>query len=154
MFLGELYENVFQGRTQRANFRDSYPALFQLLAKVFQVEMIVDQGVNGLPENRSALDARDGAHNTQRPGYFRRSDFYTIRAGRGDVGKLLQFARSAVGDHPAVIDVGDMATALRLVHVVRSHKKGDAVAGEFEEQIPELPARHGIDSRSRLIQED
>jgi len=40
-----------------------------------------------------------------------------------------------------------VAAAFGFIHVMGSHKKSNAVAGKFKQQIPQLPPRDGIDSR-------
>jgi len=59
----------------------------------------------------------------------------------------------AIGNQLRVIDVRNVAAAFGFIHVMGSHKKSNAVAGKFKQQIPQLPPRDGIDSRGRFIQE-
>ena len=70
------------------------------------------------------------------------------------VGKFAEGVGRAVGDDFAEIDVGDVAAALGFVHVMSGDEKGDAVGGKFEEKIPELAARDGIDARGGFVEKD
>ena len=53
----------------------------------------------------------------------------------------------------AVGDVGDLVTALGLVHVVGRHQHGEAVGGERMDLVPEVAARLGIDAGGRLVEQ-
>ena len=97
---------------------------------------------------------RELASVTQRARDFGRADFDAHRARRIDFGKLAQRVGRAVGDQLAVINVGDVAAALGFVHVVRGDEEGDAVAGKFEEEIPELTACDRVDAGGRLVEEE
>src|SRR5579859_5895683 len=119
MLVGEFDEDIFQRRSERADFRDDDALLQQLRANVFQIEVVVDQRVDGLPENRGAANAGNGARNAQGAGYFRSGDFDAIGAGWLHFGQLPEFIRRAVGDEFAEIDVRDVTAALGFVHVVR-----------------------------------
>ncbi len=66
-------------------------------------------------------------------------------------GSSFSSGRRAVGDDFAVINVRDVAAALGFVHVVRGHKKRDAVPGKFKQQIPKLAPRYRIDARRRFV---
>ena len=57
---------------------------------------------------------------------------------RLNVGKFAKRIGRAVGDQLAVINVGDVAAALRFVHVVRGDEKSDAVPGKFKQQDPKV----------------
>ena len=67
-------------------------------------------------------------------------------------GSCAQRIRRAVGNEFSVIDVRDVAAAFGFVHVVRGHKKSDAVAGKLEQQIPKLPARDRIDAGGGFVE--
>src|ERR1700676_494657 len=153
MLVGELDEDVFETRSKRANLPDGNSVFQELLAEIVQVEMVFDEGVNGLSENRGAADARDLAGEAQRAGDFWRGDFDAQRARGLEVGKLPERIGSAVGDELPVVDIRDVATALGFIHVVRGDEKSDAVAGELEQQVPELATRDRVDARGRLIEE-
>ena len=45
-------------------------------------------------------------------------------------------------------------TPLRFIEVGRGHHDGDAARQELRQQLPELPARDGIDTGRRLVQHD
>ena len=69
-------------------------------------------------------------------------------------GKFAQGIRRAIGDQLAVINVSDVAATFRFIHVMRRDEKRDAMAGEFEKQIPKLSARDGIDASGRFVEEE
>src|ERR1700742_871127 len=144
MFVGELDEDVFEGGSKRANFADVGAFGDELFAKIFGSVAVFDEGVNGLAEDGGAANALDGAGDAKSAGDFGRGDFYSIRAGRLDVGKLTKRIGSAIGDELAVINVRDVAAALGFVHIVGGDEEGDALAGKFEEKIPELAAGDGV----------
>src|SRR5258707_492674 len=154
MFVGEFDEYVFERRSERADFRDDDALFPQLFAEMVEVEIVVDERVDGLAEDCGAADARESTGDAQGSSYFGGSDFHSIGARGVHVGQFAQGIWRAVGDELAVINVGDVAAALGLIHVVRGDEKRDAVSGELEEQIPELAARDGVDSRGRFVEEN
>src|SRR5258708_38036892 len=113
--------------------------------------MVLDECMYGLPEDGGAADAGNLARKTERAGDFRRGDFNAQGALRLNVREFTQRIGRPVGDELAVINVGDVAAALGFVHVVRSDEKRDAMTGKFEEEIPELAARDGVDAGSGLL---
>src|SRR5258708_18024833 len=114
--------------------------------------MIVDERMNGLAENGGAADARKMTREAKRARNFRGGDFDAKRGLRLDVGKLAERIGRPIGNDLAEINVGHVAAALGLVHVMRGDEKGDAVAGELEEEIPELTARDGVDAGGGLVE--
>ena len=54
----------------------------------------------------------------------------------------------------AVGDVGDLVTALGLVHVMRGHQDGEALAGERVDLVPEFASRLGVDAGGRLVEQE
>src|SRR5260370_15449596 len=90
VLVSELDKDVFEARRQRANFGDGDAVLQELFAEFIEVEMIVDERMNGLPENCGAADAGNLTRITQSAGHFRRGDF----DAQGAVGlNLGQFAK-------------------------------------------------------------
>src|SRR5882672_7792751 len=154
MFVGELDENVLKARRQRANFRDGNFLLLQKSAQSLQIEVILNQRMNRLSKNGGTANSGNRARNAQGASDFWSRDFDADSALRLHVRKFAQGIRSAVGDELAVINVGDMATTLGFVHVMRRDKKCDPVSGEFEKKVPQLAARDGIDARGRLVEEE
>ncbi len=90
MLVGKLYEDVFEARSQRADFRDGNAFLQQLFAEVVQIEMVFDQRVDGLPENCGAADSGNLPGKAQRARDFRRGDFNANGPRRLNVGKFAQ----------------------------------------------------------------
>src|SRR6267143_4997720 len=84
---------------------------------------------------------------------LRRGDFNARGALRLNVREFAEGIGRAIGDELAVINVGDVAAALGFVHVMGGDEERDAMTGKFEEQIPELAARDGIDARGGLVEE-
>src|SRR5229473_5066398 len=153
VLVGQLDENIFKARSKRANFADGDSVFEKLLAQIVEVEMLFHQRVNGLAENRGAANAGELPGEAQGAGDLGRGDFDAHGAVRLHVRQFTERIGSAVGDEAAVIDVGDVAAALGFVHVVRGDEKRDAVAGEFEEEVPELAAGDRVDAGSGLIEE-
>src|SRR5579871_2233384 len=154
MLVGQLDENVFEARSQWTNFGDGNVLLLKPLTKIIETQAVFNQGMDRLTEDRGAANARKLSCGAQSARDFGRSDFDAHRSGRLDFRKLAKSIRRAVGDQLAVVDVGDMAATLGFVHVMSRDKKGDALRGEFEEKIPQLTARDGIDASGRLIEEE
>src|SRR5215510_13858175 len=152
VFVGQLDENVFQAGGERANFAHRCAVSGKLLAKSVEVEVIVNQRMNRLAEDGGAADSLDSTGTGQGASDFRGRDLHSNRSGRLNIGQFAQGVRSAVSDQLTVVNVGDVAAAFGFVHVVRGYEKGDAVAGQLEEQIPELTARDGIDTCRRFVQ--
>src|SRR5260370_23315941 len=154
MLVGELYENVFEAGSERANLGDGDAVFQQLFAEIVEVEMILDERVDGLSENGGAADSRDLAGEAKRASDLGSGDFDAQRAVRLNVGKLAERIGRAVSDELAVINVGDVAAALGFVHVVGGDKKGDAVSAHLEEKVPELAARDRINACGGLVEKE
>src|SRR5712692_678834 len=153
MLVGQFDEDVFQAWSEWTNFSDGNAVFQELVAEVVEIEMIVDEGMNGLPENGSAANAGDLAGETKRAGDFRRGDFDPQGALRLNVRKFAERIWGAVGDELAEINVGDVAAALGFIHVVSGYEKRDAMTGKLEEKVPKLTARDGVDAGGGLIEE-
>ncbi len=65
-----------------------------------------------------------------------------------------QAVRRVGGKHAPVMHEGKPVAARRLVHEMRRHEdRHSLVARQIDQQLPELVARHGIDPRCRLVQD-
>src|SRR5437879_1794127 len=133
MLVGELDENIFETWGERTNLGDGDTVLPELFAQIVQIEMVLDERMNGLAENCGAANAREMAREAERPRNFRRGDFHAHGALRLNVGELAQRIGRAVRNELAVINVGHVTAALGFVHVVRSDEESDAMAGKLEE---------------------
>src|SRR5260370_28510810 len=153
MLVGELDEDVFEAGSEWTDFGDGNPVFQKLFAEIVKIKMILDESMDGLPENGGAADAGEMAREAERACDFRSGDFHAQRAVRLHVRKLAKGIGRAVGDELAVINVCDVAAALGFVHVVRGHEERDAVPGKLEQKIPELAARDGIDAGGRSVEE-
>src|SRR5260370_34232430 len=107
--------------------------------------MVLDECMYGLPEDGGAADAGNLARKTERAGDFRRGDFNAQGALRLNGREFSQRIARTVGDELAVINVGDVAAALGVVHEGRSDEKRDAMSGRYDEVIRDLAARHAED---------
>src|SRR6266581_9789256 len=154
MLVGELDENVFEAGSERANFCDGDAVFQKLFAEIVEVEMILDERMDGLSENGGAADSRDLAGEAKRAGDLGSGDFDAQRPVRLNVGQLAERIGRAVSDELAVINVGDVAAALGFVHVVGGDEEGDAVSTHLEEKVPELAARDRIDAGGGLIEKE
>src|SRR6266478_4199591 len=92
MLVGEFDEDVLQAGSERANLGDRDAVFQELVAKVVEIEMIVDERMNGLSENGGAANAGEMARETKRARNFRRGDFDAQRALRLDVRKIPELA--------------------------------------------------------------
>src|SRR6516164_8128938 len=150
----QLDENVFKTRSERADLGNGDALPLELLAEMFEIKVVVDQSVNRLAENGRAPDSRDHPGVAQREGYLWRGDFYPVGALWLHIGQFAQGVRGAIGKKLAEIDVRHLAAALGFVHIVCGHEKRDALSRQFEQQVPQLTARHGIDAGGGFIEED
>ena len=67
MLVGELDENIFEAGSERANFGYRDAIFEEFLAELVQIEMVVDERVDGLAENRGAAnDSGAGERNAAR----------------------------------------------------------------------------------------
>ncbi len=64
-----------------------------------------------------------------------------------------QFFRLAEDEQSRQVDVGDIAAAFRFVHVVRGHEQRYATAGQFKQQVPQMPPCDRVDSGCGFIEE-
>src|SRR5690349_23254433 len=154
VFVGELDENIFQAGCERADFGDGDPFLRKLLADRVQIQVLVDQGMDRLTENSGAADAVDLARETQSSCHLRSRDLHAHSSVWLDLGKLPKRVGCPIGDDLAEINVGDVTASLGFVHVMGRHKECDPVAVEFEQKIPKLAPRYGIDARSRFVEKE
>src|SRR5260370_15451380 len=153
MLVGEFDKDVFEAGSERTNFCDGDAVSQELSAEHVKIEMVLDERVDGLTENGGAADAGEVTRESERARDFRSGDFDAQRAGRLNVREFTQRIGRAVGDELSVINVGDVAAALGLVHVMGGDEKRDAMAGKLEEEIPKLAARHRLDPGGGLVRE-
>src|SRR5260370_41387698 len=137
MLVGELDEDVFEAGSEWTDFGDGNPVFQKLFAEIVKIKMILDESMDGLPENGGATNAGEMAREAKRARDFGSGDFHAQRAVRLHVGKLAKRIGRAVGDELAVINIGDVAAALGFVHLVRGHEKRGAVARKLDQKIPE-----------------
>jgi len=116
-----------------------------------KVEVVIDQRMDGLAKNSCAANSGYLASESQRARDFRSRNFHSYRSRRLDVWKFTKRVGRSVGNDLPVIDVCNVTTTFRFVHVVGGHEKSDAVPGKFKEKIPKLAPRHGIDTGGRLV---
>src|SRR6266702_1240554 len=150
MLVGELDENVFEAGSERANFCDGDAVFQELFAVIVEVEMILDERVDGLSENGGAADSPDLAGEAKRASDLGSGDFDAQSAVR----QVAERIGRAVSDEFAVINVGDVAAALGFVHVVGGDEEGDAVSAHLKEKVPELAARDRINACGGLIEKE
>src|ERR1700757_1569455 len=127
VFRGELDEDVFEAGSKRTNFGDHDVVFQELRAKVFEIKIVIDQGVNRLAKDRRTANAGDCARGSQGTRDLGSRNFHAIRSLRLHLRKLAKVIGRAVGDDFAEVDVGHMTAAFRLVHVMSGYKEGDAV---------------------------
>src|SRR5258708_33082916 len=152
MLVSEFDEDILEAGSERANLGDGNILFQKLVAEVVKIAMVLNERMNGLPEDGGAANAGNLARETERARNFRRGDFDAQGALRLHVGKFAERIGRPIGDELAEINVGDMAAAFSFVHVMRGYEKRDAVAGKLEEEIPQLAARDGVDAGSGLVQ--
>src|SRR5712691_5091536 len=105
VLVSEFDEDVFEAGSERTNLGDGNAIIQELVAEVVEIEMIVDNGVNGLPEYGGAANAGNLAGETKSAGYCRSGDFNAQRAMRLNVGKFAKRIGRAIGDKLAEINV-------------------------------------------------
>src|SRR5690349_25084752 len=77
MLVGELDKNIFETGRKRTNLANSYAVVQKLLAQLAEVEVVINERVDGLPENRRAANAGNLASQAQRARDFGSGDFHT-----------------------------------------------------------------------------
>src|SRR5215472_10077430 len=152
VLVGKFDENVLEARRERTNLGNVDSFFSQLIAKNIQIKVFFHQRVDRLAKNRGAANPGNVPGQPQGARHFGRDDFDAHRAVRLHVWKRAKRVGRAVGNELAVVNVRDVATTLRFVHVVRSYKKSDPVARQLEKQIPKLPASDGVDAGSGLVE--
>src|ERR1700722_6771067 len=105
-----------------------------------------------LAKNCGAAYAGDLAGEAQSSRNFRRRNFHAYRSLRLNIRKFAQRVGCAIGDDLAEIDVGNVAAALGLVHIVSGDEESDAVPGEFKQEIPKQAASDWVDARGGLVE--
>ena len=107
--------------------------------------------IYGLPENGGSADGAYRAAYTQGAGNLRRADLHPVSPFGCDARQSLQFPRCPVGNDFAVVDVGNMAAAFRLIHVMRCDKKRHSLPAKVKQLIPQGAPCHRVDACRRLI---
>src|SRR5258708_17340411 len=107
MLVGELDKDVFEAGSERANFCDGDAVLQELSAEIVEIEMVLDERVDGLTENGGAADGGEVTREAKSSRDFRWGDFNPQRAGRLNVREVTPRIRRAVGYEPSVLTVGD-----------------------------------------------
>src|SRR5690349_2509771 len=133
VLVGQLDEDVFEAGGEGADIGDANVTLEQGGPEGVEIDVVFDEGVDGLPENSSAAKSGNLANETEGSSDFRSVDFDAPGAAGLEVGKLLELLGAAVGDEFAEINVGYVIAALRFVHVVSGDEERDAVRGEIED---------------------
>src|SRR5205807_7460419 len=65
-----------------------------------------------------------------------------------------QLGGASSGDEFSGTNEYDIVAVLRLVQKMSRHEDGDSFRGELVNQFPEGPARDGVDSAGRFVEED
>src|SRR4051794_22157015 len=68
--------------------------------------------------------------------------------------KILQVIWFARHQKARLVNVSNIRASFGFIHVMRRHEHGDASAGKFEEQIPNLSTCTRIDSGRRFVEKD
>ncbi len=68
--------------------------------------------------------------------------------------RSLQRPRTINGEHASFVQKNDAAAAFGFVEIRRGHQDGEAAREKLGEQLPELPARDGIDTGRRLVEDE
>ena len=61
MLVGEFHENVLEAWRKWPNLRHGNAVVPELMVQAFQIKALVDERVDGLPENRGAANPGDMA---------------------------------------------------------------------------------------------
>src|SRR6266446_5492125 len=138
MLVREFDEDIFEAGSKGTNLGDGDTVLQELFAQVVEIEVVFDEGVNGLSEDGGATDAMEMAREAERARDFGRGDFHAHGSVRLNVGELAERIGRAVGNELAVIDVGNVTAPLRFVHVMRGDEESDAIAGKLRGQPIEI----------------
>src|ERR1700731_2187688 len=85
LLVGEFDEDVFEAGSERTNLADGDAVYQELVAEVVQIEMVFDERMDGLPENRGAADAGEVTREAESARDFRCGNFNAQRAGGLDV---------------------------------------------------------------------
>src|SRR5580693_7504993 len=118
-----------------------------------KIDVVIDEGMDGLANNCGAAYAGDLAGEAQSSRDFRSRNFHAYGSLRLDIRQFAQRVGRAIGDDLAEIDIGNVTAALGLVHVVGGDEESDPVPGEFKQEIPKQAASHGVDAGGGLVQE-
>src|SRR5690348_3511032 len=108
--------------------------------------------MNRAPEDRRTAHEGKRACPAQCCRHIFGRDLETLRSWRRNLGNFAQRVRRTVSDEFAVVNVRKMRASLGFVHVVRCDKERDALPTEFEQQVPKLAPRDGIDSCRGLVE--
>src|SRR5258708_32334103 len=118
MLVGEFDEDILEAGSERANLGDGNILFQKLVAEVVKIAMVLNERMNGLPEDGGASNAGNLARETERAGNFRRGDFDAQGALRLQAGKLAERICRPIGDELAAITVSEVAVARGCPRVI------------------------------------
>ena len=72
--------------------------------------------------------------------------------GVGLAGQRLELRQGPVGEELGLAEQEQPVAARGLIHDVAGHEQGDAAVGEAPEEVPQVPAQHGIEPHRRLVE--
>ncbi len=130
------------------------PALPNSFHECLRRTGVGNQQVNRLPEQRRIVDLFKVPEFGQVGRRVRHSDFVATDSFRCDGGELLELSRLAAHEQFGHVDVTDVGTAFRFVHVMRGDQERDTLGRQLEEKIPQLATCHGINAGGRLVEEE
>src|SRR5260370_5884479 len=116
MLVGEFDEDILEAGSERANLGDGNILFQKLVAEVVKIAMVLNERMNGLPEDGGAANAGNLARETERARNFRRGDFDAQGALRLHVRHVTERVGRPIRDGLAGINVVDVAAPLRSVH--------------------------------------
>ena len=134
-FPGQRHEDIFERGSNGADLGLA-PALPNSFHKCFGRTGVGNHQVNRLAEQRRIVDLFEVPEFGQVGRRVRHADFVAAGSFRCDGGQLLEFSRLAADEQFGHVDVADVGTAFRFVHVMRGDQECDTLGRQLEQQDP------------------
>ena len=115
-------------------------------------DVFVDQGLDALPDDRCFMYRSCVQQACECGRGIAAGNFHTTHARRNGRAALAQLLWRCDSQHPGQVEIRDTITTFGFFHIMRADDKRDALPGNGEEQIPQLPPRHRIDARRGFVQ--
>src|SRR5687767_9051237 len=148
----QCHKYIFERRRNRAHVRLRNSMRREILPNLLFRNRFVRQQMHRLAKHSRRQNSWLMPQNLQSLRYIITSHIQPPRPWGIHHRQMFQVRRHTRNNQFRVMDIPDMRTTLRLIHVMRRHEQRHAAPREFEQQIPQLTTRDRINACRRFIE--